>query len=166
MLALTALGALAGQPPAQASERAATAAAPKAEDHPGEKILLKLNSMTSEEREQALSILPPAQRARIEQRIQNFQKLPAAQQERNLHRLERLNSLPPERQKEVRRSMNQLNNLPPDRKMALNRELRNMTGMAADERAAYMNTEAFRNRYSPDEQQMAANLAEILPARE
>src|ERR1019366_2289929 len=104
------------------------AQAPK-QPRKAEQILMKLNSMAREEREQAHSSLPPAQRARIEQRIQNFQKLPPAQQEKNLERLQRLNALPPQRQKEVRQSMAQLNKLPQDRKAAVNRELRNMTGM-------------------------------------
>jgi hypothetical protein len=136
------------------------------DNHPGEQILMKLSSMTAEEREQALSRLPPAQRANIEKRIQNFQKMPAAQQERTLERLERLNSLPAQKQNQVRRSMTALNKLPDDRKKAVNQELRNMTGMSGDERAAYLGTDAFRNRYSAEEQQMVSDLAEILPQRE
>jgi hypothetical protein len=136
------------------------------DNHPGEQILMKLSSMTPEEREQALSRLPPAQRANIEKRIENFQKMPAAQQERTLEKLERLNNLPAQRQKQVRRSMTELNKLPDDRKKAVNQELRNMTGMSGDERAAYTGTDAFRNRYSPEEQQIVGDLAEILPQRE
>ena len=65
-----------------------------------------------------------------------------------------------------RRSLNQLNELPEDRKVAINQELRHMLGMPDDQRRAYMNTEEFRNRFSPTEQQMIGNLAEILPARD
>jgi len=117
--------------------------------------------MTPEEREKALSRLPPARRAQIEQRIQNFEKQPLAVQERNLHRLERLNSLPPARRKEVRQSMNQFRDLPDDRKKAINQALLRMSPMPDDERRAYMSTEDFRNRFSPAEQQMVGNLAEI-----
>ncbi len=141
-------------------------AQPKPDNHPGEQLFDKLSRMTPEEREQALSQLPPPRRAQIEQRIRNFQKLPPAVQERRLDRLERLNSLPPQKQNQVRRSMNQLQNLPEDRKVAINRELQRMSAMPDDERRAYMNTEEFRNRYSPAEQQMMGNLAENLPARD
>ena len=41
-----------------------------------------------------------------------------------------------------------------------------MSRMTDDERAARMNSDDFRNRYSPDEQRMMGNLAEILPAKE
>jgi hypothetical protein len=132
----------------------------------GEQLFDKLERMTPEEREKALSQLPPAQRANIEKRIRNFQKLPPAQQERRLEQLERLNSLPPKEQARVRRSMNQLTDLPDDRKMAINRERRNMSGMTDDERQAYMSTEQFRSRYSPSEQEMIGNLAKILPKNE
>jgi hypothetical protein len=139
---------------------------PKQDNHPGEQLLDKLSRMTPEEREQALSRLPPAQRANIERRIRNFQKMPPAAQERTLSRLERLNSLPPQKRNQVRRSMKQFNDLPEDRKMAINEELRHMLAMPDAERRSYMNTEEFRNRYSPFEQQMMGNLAEILPPRD
>src|SRR5579863_6809817 len=51
----------------------AQSAQPKPDNHPGEQLLSKLSKMTPEEREQALSRLPPARRAQLEQRIQNFQ---------------------------------------------------------------------------------------------
>lgn len=155
------------KPPKQAKPQGqAKPQARQPDNHPGEQILSKLSSMTPEEREQALSQLPPARRAQIEQRIRNFQKLPAALQERTLDRLERLNSLPAQKQNQVRRSMNQFKDLPEDRKVAINRELRHMSPMPDDERRAYMNTEEFRNRYTPAEQRMMSNLAEVLPARD
>jgi Protein of unknown function (DUF3106) len=128
-----------------------------------DQLFERLERMTPEERESALSKLPPAQRANIEKRIRNFQNLPPAAQERRLEQLQRLESLPPKEQAQVRRSMNQRNKLPDDRKMAINRELRNMNGMTDDERQAYMSTEQFRNRYSASEQEIVGNIAKILP---
>jgi hypothetical protein len=150
------------RPPAQVRQNAP----PKANNHPGEQILRGLSQMTPEELEKALSRLPPAQRANIEKQIQNFQKLPPAAQKRRLDRLELLNNLPPQRQQEVRRSMNQLKDLPEDRRKAINRELQRMSVMPDDERQSHMNTDAFRNRFSPDERRMLGNLAEIQPFEE
>src|SRR5579863_49979 len=119
-------GQAASKRPAQAPRAQNTApknAQPKPDNHPGEQLFTRLERMTPEEREKALSQLPPARRAQIEKRIQNFQKLPPAVQERRLDRLELLNSLPPQRQTEIRRSMNQLQSLPDDRKRAINQEL-------------------------------------------
>jgi hypothetical protein len=147
-------------PPPPAPARQAPRNAPQAE------LFEKLMRMTPEEREQALSKLPPARRTQIEQRIGNFQKLAPAAQERQLGRLERLDNLPPKERNEVRRSMNQLKDLPDDRKKAINRELQYMTGMSDEERLSHMNGEEFRNRYSSDDQQMIGNLAKILPPKQ
>src|SRR6185437_3611854 len=107
------------QPAPRNAPPTARAAQPKADRHPGEQILQRLQSMTPEEREQALARLPPARRAQIEKRIQNFENLPPAAQERRLDRLERLNSLPPQKQNQVRRSIRQLNQMPDDRKKTI-----------------------------------------------
>lgn len=150
----------------QAQPRAQNPKAPKANNRPGEQILLNLQNMTPGEREKALSKLPPARRAQIEKRIQNFESLPPAQQERRLDRLERLNSLPPQRQKQVRRSAQDLKDLPDDRKKAVNQELRRMTNMTDEDRKAHMNTDNFRNKFSPSEQEMIGNLNELLPLKQ
>jgi hypothetical protein len=131
--------------------------------HPGEEILQRLSSMTQAEREQVLSKFPPAQRENIEKRIQNFQKMPPAQQERTLQRLERLNSLPPARQVEVRRSMNQFNKLPQPRKAAINQELRHIQTLPDDERQPYVASDSVGARFSPDEQRIMGDMADILP---
>lgn len=135
----------------------------KINSRPGQEILGKLSSMTPQQREQALSRLPPAQRAEIEQRIQNFQKLPPAAQQRTLQRLAQLNSLPAREQAQVRRSMQQFNALPQERKMAIDKDLEQIAKMPESERQAYMKSEDFRHRYSPDEQKMVGHLARILP---
>ncbi|HTA44305.1 MAG TPA: DUF3106 domain-containing protein [Bryobacteraceae bacterium] len=124
-------------------------------------VFNKVMRMSPEERQRALSKLPPARREQIEKRIQNFEKLPPAAQERRLDRLERLNSLPPQRQNQVRKSMKDLQQLPEDRKVAVNQELRLMAPMSDEERREHMNTEEFRNKYSPTEQQMMSNLAAV-----
>jgi hypothetical protein len=134
---------------------------PNANNHPGDELFNKLQHMTPEEREKALSQLPPARRAQIEERIRKFQELAPAVQARRLDRLDRLLSLPPQRQNEVRRSMNQLQNLPDDRKKAINQELRSMSVMPDYERQVHMNTDEFRNRFSPAERQIVGDLAEI-----
>ncbi|HWF10160.1 MAG TPA: DUF3106 domain-containing protein, partial [Bryobacteraceae bacterium] len=89
-----------------------------------------------------------------------------AAQERRLNRLERLNSLPPRRQNQVRRSMRDLNALPGDRKKAVNQELQRMSSLPDADRQAHMNTDDFRNRFSPSEQEMIGNLNELLPSRQ
>ncbi len=132
-------------------------------NRPGPAAVDKLLGMTPEQREKALSTLPPARRQNIERRLGEIQKLPPAQQNRVRNRLELLNSLPPQRQSEVRRSMKQFQELPDERKMQIRQQVLRMAAMPDEDRRALMNTEEFRNRYSPIEQQMMGNLLEIQP---
>lgn len=160
-----------GQPakpntPRQSQQQPRQNAQPKVNQPAGDEIFMRLQRMTPEEREKALQKLPPAQRERIENRIQNFQNLPPAVQERRLNRLEKLNSLPKAEQKQVRQSMRDLQKLPDDRKRAINQELRRMAVMGDDEKQYHMNTEEFRSRFSPAEQEMVGNLSKVFPSKE
>ena len=119
--------------------------------------------MTPEQRQKALANLPPAQRENILRRLQNFQTIPPATRERLLTRAERLNSLPPQRQNQVRRSMRQFETLPDDRKTLVGQEMDRLSAMPEEERRARMNSEEFRNRYSPAEQQMMGNISKSFP---
>lgn len=144
---------------AQKAQRAATRPVPKA----GELAVDKLAAMTPEQRQKALANLPAERRERLERNLDNFQKLPPQQQERARQRLEMLNSLPQPRQVIVRQSVRQFNQMPADRKQAINRELRAMAPLSDEDRRAYMNTDQFRGRFSPAEQDTVGHLAEILP---
>lgn len=137
--------------------------APRPDPHPGEQLLERLRQMSPDEREKALENLPPARRQNITNRLNQIEKWPTAAQARERARLERLNGLPQQRQNQVRRSARQFLDLPEDRRRQMTEELRRMAPLPDDERRAYMNTEEFRNRYSPNEQQIMSNLAEIEP---
>ena len=92
-----------------------------------------------------------------------FQNLPPTARERVTPELERLQSLPPQRQNQVRRSLQQFNELPDERKATVRQELDRLSAMPADDdRRARMNSEEFRNRYSPAEQQMISNLSAVV----
>jgi hypothetical protein len=134
-----------------------------ADAHPGERALERLERMTPEQRSKALANLPPRRRQEIEQKLDEFDRMPPEERLRVRNQLERMNRLPPQRQNQVRRSIRQFQDLPDDRKLLVRRELDRMAAMPDDARRAYMNTEEFRNRYTPNEQQMMQNLAEILP---
>lgn len=132
----------------------------KAQDR-GDEVFLKLMKMTPDEREKALSILTPAQRDRIQKRIENFQNQKPEQQERRIGQLERLHALPLDEQAKVRQSVKDRDALAQDRKRAVNQELQRMSVMGDDEKQYHMNTEEFRNRFSPAEQEMLGNLTKV-----
>jgi hypothetical protein len=152
------------RPPQKGRANVQNGQAKQADNRQGEQLFDELSRMKAEDREKALSQLPPAQSARIKQRLQNFDRLPPAAQNRRRNQLELLNSLPPQRRNQVRESMKDLQQLPQDRKAAVQQEMRHMTSMPDDERQAYMNSEEFRNRYSPSEQEIISNLAAVLPS--
>jgi hypothetical protein len=83
----------------------------------------RFQQMSPEERERALSKLPPDRRARIEQQLRRYESLTPAQKDFVNRRLEMLRSLPPQRQAAVRQELQRLRGLhPAQRKSALNSE--------------------------------------------
>ena len=81
----------------------------------------RFQQMSPEDRERALSKLPPERRARIEQQLERYEKLTPAQKEFVNRRLAMLQSLPPRRQAAVRQELQRLRELPPaQRRAALN----------------------------------------------
>ena len=122
---------------------------------------LKLLKMTPDEREKALSIVAPQRREQLLNRIENFQKQKPEQQERKIRQLERLNALPLDEQVRVRQSLKDQQDLPQDRKKAVNQELQRMSVMGDEEKQYHMNTDEFRSRFSPSEQEMLGNLTKV-----
>jgi hypothetical protein len=131
-------------------------------NRPGVQALQRLAGMTPEERQKALASLPPQRRREILEKFREFQNLPPTARQRVTPELERLQSLPPPRQNQVRRSLQQFRALPDDRKATIRQELGRLSAMPDEDRRARMNSEEFRNRYSPAEQQMIGNLSEVV----
>jgi hypothetical protein len=148
--------------PAPKQEKKTSSQTHSIDAHPGERALERLERMTPDERSKALANLPAQRRQEIEQKLEQFDRLPAQERTRIRNQLERMNRLPPEQQNQVRRSIRQFQALPDYRRVLLRRELDRMATMPDEARRAHMNTEEFRNHYSPREQQMIQDLSEIL----
>jgi len=126
-------------------------------------IVQQLMRMTPEQRERALEKLPPQRQALIRERLQRFDDLPKAEQERRLRLGEIFANLPPEKQDLVRRQIQAFNQLPDDRRRLVGVAFQRLRRMSESQRQATLGSEPFRNRFSPSEQQMIADLAENLP---
>jgi phage-related protein len=133
---------------------------------PGIVNLQRLARMSPEERQKALANLPPARQQALMRQLQNFQQLPPAARQREVQQAEKLQSLPPQRRSQVRQSLVQFRDLPVERKAAISSELDRLNAMPEEDRRARMNSEEFRNRYSPAEQQMMSNISEVMPPPE
>jgi hypothetical protein len=120
------------------------------------------NRMTPEQRQRALAKLPPERRQQMQERLDRFNSLPKEEQDRLRRRYYRFSHLPPEKQFVVKRQIQAFINLPEARRPGISREFEQLRRMPVDERNARINSEEFRNRYSPREQQLLSDLAEAM----
>lgn len=150
-----------------AEERPAAQKAPKAAakgkikpNGEGPAPLERWNRMTPEERRQALAKLPPERRRELQQKLQQYRNLPPEQREQLGERYKAFSQLPPEQQNRARDLFRQFNSLPEDRRPAVKQEYEQLRSMPESERNERMNSEAFRSRYTPSEQQMLRDLSQ------
>ena len=129
----------------------------------GPELVQRLVAMSPEDREKALSALPPARRQNLEQRIRDFEALPPGQQLLMRTRVEKLAKLSPERQDEVRESLRSFNAMPQERRQAIRREVIRCTGMPEDSYHAYLNSEGMRGRFTDEERRMIDDLLAVAP---
>lgn len=126
-------------------------------------VLMRLLQMSPDEREAALSRLPPDRRKQIEEKLENFSKRPAEQQARVLDQQKRLTALPPERQAVARQALTEYQAIDGPRKVVIAAQLARLNAMTPEQRAVLMNRPAFRGRFSDTEIQMMNNLIGIVP---
>ena len=96
----------------------------------------RLENMKPEEREKALSRLPPPRRAQVERRLNQYERLTPEQREQAKQRLEQFQSLPMERRAAVRR------------------ELQILRLMNTEDRKQRLSDPKFQERYSAQELQL------------
>ncbi|GEM_PF-2141539 len=148
---------------------AALPAQPSRTDKPAPKmanpsaIVQQLIRMTPEQRERAIEKLPLERQAQIRENLRRFDRLPKAEQERRLRVVEMFAQLPPEKQDLVRRQIQAFNHLPDDRRRLVSAAFQRLRRMPESERQTRLESQAFRNRFTPEEQQIIADLAENLP---
>jgi hypothetical protein len=98
--------------------------------------LEKLLNMSPEEREKALSKLPPAQRQRVQNRLDNLDRMSPEQRERNLERAR------------------QLEQLPPERRQAVTKQIQSMNGLSISDQRQILHNPDFNQNFTPQEQEI------------
>ena len=126
----------------------------------------RLNSMTPQQRQRALDRLPPERRAQVEERLERYNAMPPEAKERLKEQYSEFQKLPPEKQQAIRESFRELNRLEQDRKLPVRREIVRMRQMTPEDRAARLESETFRSRFSDAERHIIRDLAENVPAPE
>ena len=126
-------------------------------------VLEKWDRMSTEQRQRSLEKLPPERRKQVESLLDHFNQLPPGEQRRLRQRYERFRALPPETQQLIRTELNRFRRLAPQRRQGVRREFTALRALPDADRNARMQSEEFRNRFSPDEQKMIRDLVENVP---
>jgi hypothetical protein len=127
------------------------------------------------------SNMNPAQQQRALSNEPGFRELPPQTQQHLHNLLNQLNDMPPEQRRrliehneaierlslpqrqQVRGAMQQLGALPIDRRRMVARAFRDMRTMPPPQRQALLNSERFRNQFSPQERGTLGQLLDIAP---
>lgn len=105
--------------------------------------------------------LTPQQQARLRKRLQLFSSLPPQQQERVLNRMETWEHLTPDQKQRARQLFQQFRQLPPDRRQLVNRAIRSMRGMTPEQRDRLIDSQQYRNTFSPQERNILGGVAQL-----
>lgn len=148
-------------PHSQQSAPLVTQTHPPNSDNPSAspQYLERLLKLTPEQRNKALSSLPPPRRAQILAKLDNYQKIPPQQRAMELVLLQRLQKLPPQKRGEVRASLKKFQAVPQPRHRQIQAQINQMKNLSDADRRALMNSEEFRSKYTPAEQQIIGDVA-------
>jgi hypothetical protein len=130
---------------------------------PGASIAQRLLEMTPEQRERALEKFPPDQQARIRQTLEKLDARPPKQKERLIQEYHALVRLPPDKQLLVRRQVQAFNRMPDERKLIVGPELQRLRLLPEEQREARLDSDDFKNKFTPAEQRMMEDVSRYLP---
>jgi hypothetical protein len=131
--------------------------------NPPKENVERLLAMTPDQRDRALEKLPRKQQENLRRRFEQFDKLPPEERARRIEMWKRFESLPPEKREILSRQMQAFKALPEDRLAVMRPALNRLSRLSPEERQARLNSEAFKNRFSPAELQMLSDLTENSP---
>jgi predicted Fe-S protein YdhL (DUF1289 family) len=120
------------------------------------------NRMSPEERERELAKLPPERARLIRQRIHRFNQMNEQEKQDLRDRYETFSQLPAEKQKVVRQRLSEFRQLPVARRPVVHGEVEQLRLLPEAQREARLNSDEFRSRFSPQEQQIIHDLTEYL----
>jgi hypothetical protein len=122
----------------------------------------RLTRMPVQDRERALAGLPPGQQKEISKRIDEIDRIDPANREQLLKRYRKFDTLTPQEKDEFRGVLRQIQKLPEHRHEAVTEELDHLSKLSLQDRTRRINSEEFRNRFSPDERQILSNKSSAL----
>jgi hypothetical protein len=129
--------------------------------NPGSPVA-RLYRATPEERERALEKLPARMQDQLRQQLARFDAMPKPQQEVLIRRAERFAALSPEQKLAFTQHMEELRKLPEDRRREIGLAIRRMQPLSEEERQRLVTSDAFKSRFSVDEQKIVTGLTEVM----
>ena len=120
----------------------------------------RLFRMTPEQRERAFEQMNPQQQESARKLVEWFDGLPREQQAIQLRRLERFEQLPQEQRAEVRGLLKEAQELPADRRLLVRQALARLQNLPDADRDRFLNSPAFKTRFSAEEQRVITRLAD------
>lgn len=119
----------------------------------------RLERMSPEQRKKALDRLPPERRQRIEEGLERYHNM----NPENKERLRNFARLPEEQREAIRQNFRRMQDLPPGRRAMVRRELQLMRDMPAADRESRLQSDQFKRRFDPSEQNLIRDTIANLP---
>jgi hypothetical protein len=119
--------------------------------------------MSPQERDIAIDKLPIPQQENLRKMLERFDAQPPEERERQLKLFELLSKLPKEQQDLINQRIREMNQLAPDRRGPIQRAYWMLSDQSEDERRTTMNDPAFKERFTPMEQQIITDLVKYYP---
>jgi hypothetical protein len=114
------------------------------------------------DRDRVIERLPAAQQVRVRKQLAYFDGLSKPDQQMMIERTERFNAFTPEKRQAFNLQMQNMNHLMPDRQRAVRQALRRLEVMPEARRVMVLNSDVFKNSFSPEEQKIIADLSEVM----
>ena len=119
--------------------------------------------MSPEEQERFLNSLPPPRRAEARRMLGKWRDMSPEERAAARRSFGEFRGLAPERQRRIRQLFAQFNQFPVERRPVLRAELRRLRLLDQADSRARIGSEAFRRRFSAEEQQLLSDLSAELP---
>jgi hypothetical protein len=133
---------------------------------PGPAAIERFNNLPPGQRERLLERLPPERRREFESRVERYNRLSPAEKERLRESYDRFSQLPPDRRDEARRVFARFRLLPEERQALIQAEIHHLGKMTPEARQDYVDSQEFRDKFSPEERRIIRDFGRAFAPRE
>jgi hypothetical protein len=125
--------------------------------------VIRFLRLTPEERQIAIDKMPIANQEPIRKKMAEFDALPAEERERQLKLWDGVTKLPKDKQDLVNQRLREVWQLPPDRRLGIRVAYQLLSAKTEEERRVMIDSQAFKDRFTPAEQQIIVDLVKYCP---